>query len=93
MNALYRSRDEQVRAALFVRPTRDLNRHCLRDAGDAVALADSVKETLRDFVKRHRASRALLYYLGPLGAARWSGVDRGDDAQTDDRIPPRWNHR
>lgn len=47
---------EKIKAALFVRPTRSLDRHCLRNAGDAVALADQVKEVLRDFVKPTRPS-------------------------------------
>lgn len=66
-------RTQQVKAMLFVRPTRNLDRHCLRDAGDAVALADGVKTLMRDFAKRHRAKRMLLYYLGPLGGACFIG--------------------
>ena len=58
---------------LFVRPTRNLDRHCLRDAGDAVALADGVKTVMRDFVKRHGAKRVLLYYLGPISGACFIG--------------------
>jgi hypothetical protein len=66
-------RTEKVKAALFVRPTRNLDRHCLRDAGDAVALADGVKTLMRDFAKRHGAKRVLLYYLGPLSGACFIG--------------------
>jgi hypothetical protein len=40
-------RTQKVKAALFVRPTRNLDRYCLRDAGDAVALADGVKAAMR----------------------------------------------
>jgi hypothetical protein len=63
----------KVKAALFVRPTRNLDRHCLRDAGNAVALADGVKAAMRDFAKRHRARRVLLYYLGPISGACFIG--------------------
>jgi hypothetical protein len=66
-------RRQKVKAVLFVRPTRNLDRHCLRDAGDAVALADRVKELMRDFVKRYRAKRVQLYYLGPLSGACFIG--------------------
>ena len=66
-------RKERVRAVLFVRPTRQLDRHCLRGAGDAVALADGVKGMIRNFTKRHGAKRMLLYYLGPLSAACFIG--------------------
>jgi hypothetical protein len=66
-------RTERIKAVLFIRPTRDLDRHCLRDAGDAVALADGVKAIMRDFAKRHGASRLLLYYFGPLSGACFIG--------------------
>jgi len=66
-------RKERVRAVLFVRPTRKLDRHCLRGAGDAVALADGVKGMIRGFAKRHGAKRMLLYYLGPLSVACFIG--------------------
>jgi hypothetical protein len=66
-------RTEKIKAALFVRPTRSLDRHCLRDAGDAVALADRAKEVIRGFVKHHRARRVLLYYLGPIAGACFVG--------------------
>jgi hypothetical protein len=66
-------RKQKVKAALFVRPNRDMNRHCVRDAGDAVALADGAKQMMRDFVKRHGAKRLLLYYLGPLSGACFIG--------------------
>jgi len=66
-------RKEKVRAVLFIRPTRNLDRHCLRNAGDAVALADRVKEAARAFVKHHGAKRVLLHYLGPLSGACFIG--------------------
>lgn len=66
-------RPSKVKAVLFVRPTRNLDRHCLRDAGDAVALADGVKTVMREFAKRHGAKRVLLYYLGPLSGACFIG--------------------
>jgi hypothetical protein len=40
-------RTQKVKAALFIRPTRNLDRHPLRDAGYAVALADGVKNVMR----------------------------------------------
>jgi hypothetical protein len=66
-------RTQKVKAVLFVRPTRNIDRHCLRDAGDAMALADGVKATMRDFAKRHAAKRVLLYYLGPIAGASFIG--------------------
>ena len=66
-------RTQKVKAALFVRPTRNLDRHCVRDAGDAVALADGVKTLMREFAKRHAAKRMLFYYLGPLSGACFIG--------------------
>jgi hypothetical protein len=66
-------RTQKVKAVLFVRPTRNLDRHCLRDAGDAVAFADGVKAAMREFTKRHGAKRVLLYYLGPLSGACFIG--------------------
>lgn len=66
-------RTQKVKAVLFVRPTRDLNRHCVRNAGDAVALADSAKQLMREFRTRHGAKRLLLYYLGPLSGACFIG--------------------
>jgi hypothetical protein len=67
------NRTEKVKAVLFVRPTRNLDRYCLRNAGDAVALADGVKATMREFAKRHSARRVLLFYLGPLSGACFIG--------------------
>ena len=64
---------ETVKAALFVRPTRSLDRHCLRNASDAVALVDRVKEAMREFVKHHGARRVLLYYHGPIAGACFIG--------------------
>jgi hypothetical protein len=66
-------RREKVKRVLFVRPNRDMNRHCVRDAGAAVALADGAKLMMREFVKRHEARRLLLYYLGPLSGACFIG--------------------
>jgi hypothetical protein len=66
-------RKQKLRAVLFVRPTCNLDRHCLRDAGDAVALADQAKSLMRDFAKRHGAKRLLLYYFGPLSGACFIG--------------------
>lgn len=69
----FQHRTQKVKAVLFVRPPRCLDRHCLSDAGDAVALADRVKEMTRDFVKRHGARRVLLYYHGPIAGACFIG--------------------
>ena len=66
-------RTHKIKSILFARPTRNLDRHCLRDAGDAVALADGVKTLMREFAKRHGATRVLLYYLGPLSGACFIG--------------------
>jgi len=58
---------------LFVRPTRDLDRHCLRDGGDAVALADRAKALMRDFAKRHGA-KGSCYTTSARSAARVSSA-------------------
>jgi hypothetical protein len=66
-------RTERINALLFVRPTRNLDRHCVRDVGDAVALADGAKSMIRDFAKHYGAERVLLYYVGPLSGACFLG--------------------
>ena len=66
-------RTEQIEAALFVRPTRNLDVHCLRHASDAMALADGVKPLIRDFVSHREAHRVLLFYAGPLSGACFIG--------------------
>ena len=62
-----------VRALLLLKPNRELGADCLRNAPDAVALAQEAKKTARHFVKHHRATRLLLYYFGPLSGACFIG--------------------
>lgn len=64
---------QEVRALLLVRPNRDLGRECLRNAGDVVALADSLKSAARALVKHWGARRLLLFYFGPLSGACFIG--------------------
>jgi hypothetical protein len=64
---------EKVASLLLLRPTRDLGRECLHNAGDVVALADGVKELTRAFVKRWKARRLLVFYFGPLSGACFLG--------------------
>lgn len=71
--AFLNNRAEKVASVLLLRPKRDLGRECLRDAGDAVALADHVKKYARAFVKRWNAKRLLLFYFGPLSGACFIG--------------------
>jgi hypothetical protein len=59
----------RIAALQLIRSERELGRACLRDAGDAVALARAVKSHMRDFVKRWNATRLILYYFGPLSGA------------------------
>ncbi len=66
-------RTEQIKAAMFVRPTRILDMCCLRHASDAVALANGVKPLIRDFVSHQRAQRVFLFYAGPLSGACFIG--------------------
>jgi hypothetical protein len=66
-------RKEKVRAVLFIRADRPLDRHSVHNAGDAVAMADLVKVAVRAFVKHHGAKRVLLHYLGPLSGACFIG--------------------
>ena len=63
----------EVSSLLLVRPERALGRDCLRDAGDAVALADEVKNSIRQFIRRNRAQKLLLFYCGPLSGACFIG--------------------
>jgi SMODS-associated and fused to various effectors sensor domain len=66
-------RDEKIAALLFLRPERELGRECLRDAGDAVALADGVKMRARQLVKKWGATKLLIFYFGPLSGACFIG--------------------
>ncbi len=66
-------RKEKVAALLLLRPERELGRGCLRDDGDAVALADGVKALTRNFVKKWGAEKLLLFYFGPLSGACFIG--------------------
>lgn len=66
-------RKHGVKSVLFVRPERDLGRHCLRNGSDAVALADAAKNLMRRFVKHHGVRRLEIYFSGPLGAACFIG--------------------
>lgn len=66
-------RKNKIKAALFIRPLQNLDRHCLRDASDAAALADGAKNLMRQFVKQHAARRLELYYGGPLSGACFIG--------------------
>ncbi len=61
--------NEQVNALLLLQT----NPGRLRDAGDAVALANSVKRYASAFVKQHAAQRLLLFYLGPTSGACFIG--------------------
>lgn len=63
----------QPAAVLLLKPSRDLGRDCLRNAGDVVALARQSKELIRPFVKRWNARRVLFYYFGPLSGACFLG--------------------
>lgn len=67
------NRTDKVAALLLLRPERELGRDCLRSASDAVALADIFKRYVRDFVKRWKAKRLLLFYFGPLSGACFVG--------------------
>ncbi|MEK6281731.1 MAG: SAVED domain-containing protein [Acidobacteriota bacterium] len=67
------TRKERIAALLLLRPERELGRECLRDGGDAVALADSVKSYTRQFVKHWNAKKLLLFYFGPLSGACFIG--------------------
>jgi hypothetical protein len=60
-------------ALLLLRPERAPGRECVRGGADVVALARSVKELLRPFVKHWGATRVLLYYFGPLSGACFIG--------------------
>jgi hypothetical protein len=67
------SRSEKIASLLLLRPERELGKDCLRDGGDAVALASQVKETARNFAKRWSAQKMLLFYFGPLSGACFIG--------------------
>ena len=61
--------DKQIIALL----TLHSNHEKLRNAGDAVALASSVKKYASAFVKQYDARRLLLFYTGPAGGACFIG--------------------
>jgi hypothetical protein len=50
---------QKVKAVLLVRPTLNLDRHCLR--GAVMAVADGLKEVTREFARLHGAKRMVLY--------------------------------
>lgn len=66
-------RTDKVAALLFLHPSRELGRDCLRSAGEVVALANGVKEHARAFAKRWKARKLLLFYFGPLSGACFLG--------------------
>lgn len=66
---LQQQQNEQINALLLLHT----NPGRLRGAGDAVALANSVKRYASAFVKQHAAQRLLLFYLGPAGGACFIG--------------------
>lgn len=61
--------DEQA-AALLLLQTKLVR---LRNAGDAVAMAEEVRRIALNFVRRWRAHRLLLFYRGPAGGACFIG--------------------
>lgn len=67
------SRTNEVSALLLIRPERELGRECFSGAEDVTALADGVKELVRNFVKHRKATRLLVYYFGPLSGACFLG--------------------
>jgi hypothetical protein len=69
----FASREDKVASLLLMQPERGLGRECLRNASDAVALADGVKNSVRAFVKKWNATRLLLFYFGPLSGACFIG--------------------
>ena len=68
-----RGRQTKVAAFLHLRPERDLGLNCLRDAGDAVALAIEMQKHIRNFVRQWTPKRVLLFYCGPLSGACFIG--------------------
>jgi hypothetical protein len=62
-----------ARAALYLRPDRELGRECFSSAADAAAFARDAKTRTRSFVKEHGARRLLLFYFGPLSGACFLG--------------------
>jgi SMODS-associated and fused to various effectors sensor domain len=62
-----------IGATLFIEPDRGAGGNTFQSAGDVVAFADNSKRMIREFVKRHRAQRLLLYYFGPLSGACFLG--------------------
>lgn len=66
-------RTEKVASLLLLRPEKELGRECFQSAGDVTAFADQVKTITRDFVKRWKARRLLLFYFGPLSGACFLG--------------------
>lgn len=67
------TRKQNISALLLIRPERELGKTCLRNAGDAAALADGTKELIHRFVEKLGAEKLLLYYYGPLCGACFIG--------------------
>lgn len=67
------NRSETIASMLLLRPERELGKECLRNGGDAVALATQFKEIARGFAKRWSAQKMLLFYFGPLSGACFIG--------------------
>lgn len=66
---LLREQSEKIAALLLLRSEQVE----LRNAGDAVALANRVKEYASVFANEHQAKRMLLFYIGPVGGACFIG--------------------
>lgn len=58
---------------LFIKPERPLGKDCIRDGGDISALVIKAKEIIREFVRKNKAEKLLIFYVGPASAACFLG--------------------
>ena len=62
-----------IKALLLIAPSSGYGMNAFSNAGDVCAFVDGAKILLREFIKKHRASKLLLYYFGPLSGACFMG--------------------
>lgn len=64
---------DPVSALLLLRPEHAVGFDALRSANDLTALAQQAKAMIRNFMKKRRARRVLLFYFGPFSGACFLG--------------------
>ena len=68
-----KQRTAKINAILFISTYTQANTKSLKEAGDAVALAEELKKIMRNFSQSKRARKLLLFYQGPAAGAYFIG--------------------